>query len=167
MDPGELAAALEKHATPAPAPRARPLHLAVSTGERAPDALFQTDREEPMALHRLRGRKALLNFWQSWSAPCLKELSRLQRLYEIGGKEPPAVLAFHGGKDGSGLQEIPAATRADVCPGPGFGAAGGTNVRVRCWPTTIAIDENGHVEHVQFGMRPERGVPTGREQPTR
>ena len=30
VDPGELAAALEKHATPAPAPRARPLRLAVS-----------------------------------------------------------------------------------------------------------------------------------------
>ena len=37
VDPGELAAALEKHATPAPAPRARPLRLAVSPGERAPD----------------------------------------------------------------------------------------------------------------------------------
>ena len=58
VDPGELAAALEKHATPAPAPRARPLRLAVSPGERAPDAMFQTDREEPMALHRLRTQGA-------------------------------------------------------------------------------------------------------------
>ena len=73
-----------EHSVPAPAPRFRPLRLAVSAGDSAPDATFEDDRRNQFALHRFRGRDVLLNFWQSWSAPCLTELGRLQRLHQAG-----------------------------------------------------------------------------------
>ena len=40
-------------------------------------------------LHRMRGREVLLNFWQSGSAPCIKELERLERLHKRAGKRAP------------------------------------------------------------------------------
>jgi len=78
----ELATALDQHLIPTSAPRFRPLRTAVSHGELAPDAWFEADDREQFSLQRLRGRDVLLNFWQSWSAPSLAELGRLQRLYE-------------------------------------------------------------------------------------
>jgi peroxiredoxin len=150
-----LTAALRKHLMPAPAPRARPLRLRVSPGDRAPDATFE-DRGQGFALHRLRGRAVLLNFWQSWSEPCLKELRRLQQVHERSGGHGPFIVAFHGGKEGDVLDEIrrrqtlsfPLVHDADQVIARKYG--------VRCWPTTVSIDADGLVSHVQFGLSPDR-----------
>jgi peroxiredoxin len=159
--PDALAAALDTHLVPAPAPRPGPLRLAVSPGDRAPDAVFQDEAGEPFALHRLRGRPLLLNFWQSWSAPCLRELRRLQGLRAGGGPEAPFVVAFHGGKDGRGLGELgrrlgldfPLVQDADQRVARAYG--------IRCWPTNVWVDPEGRVSHVQFGIEPERERTAG------
>ena len=156
-DPSALAMALDRHLTPAPIPKARPLRLTASSGDRAPDVLFQTNRDEQVALHRLRGRKVLLNFWQSWSAPCLKELRRLQELHDAGGKEPPVIMAFHGGKDAKGLEEIRKQLGLSFALVQDSEQQIARKYGVRCWPTTVSIDPEGHVEHVQFGVATEHG----------
>jgi peroxiredoxin len=155
-DPDVLAKALDKYITPAPIPKPRPLRLTVSSGDRAPDALFHTDRDEQIALHRMRGRRMLLNFWQSWSEPCLKELSRLQKVYEAGGKAPSVIMAFHGGKEGKGLDEIRKRLGLSFALVQDSEQQIARKYGVRCWPTTISIDEEGHVEHVQFGVATAR-----------
>ena len=140
-----------EHLVPTPAPRFRPLRLTVSPGDSAPDALFEDDGRNQFALHRFRGRDVLLNFWQSWSAPCLTELGRLQRLHQAG-REPPFIVAFHGGKNSDALDEI----RKRL--GLSFRLVQDSQQRiarrygVRCWPTTIMVDADGRVEHVQFGI---------------
>jgi len=154
-DPKVLAAALDEHLVPAPAPRSRPLRLAISPGDRAPDAFFEDDRGQGFALHRLRGREALFNFWQSWSAPCLKELRRLQQVQQHAGQRAPFIVAFHGGKERNILDEIrkqlelsfPLVQDADQRIARMYG--------VRCWPTTISITADGLVSHVQFGLAHE------------
>ena len=52
-----------------------------------------TKRATCLALDRLRGQQVLLNFWQSWSAPCLRELRRLQRLHEESSKHGLVIMA--------------------------------------------------------------------------
>ena len=151
-DPEVLAAALDKHLLAAPAPRLHPLQLTVSPGERAPDVSFQEYGGEPFALHRLRGREVLLNFWQAWSAPCTRELDRLQSLHQQAGEQGPLIVAFHGGKDAKQLDEIrkrhglsfPLVQDAEQVIARTYG--------VRCWPTTVSINADGFVEHVQFGI---------------
>src|SRR6202035_308962 len=98
-----LTAALDRYLVPTSAPRFRPLRLTVSHGDLAPDAWFEADDKEQFSLQRLRGRDVLLNFWQSWSAPCLAELSRLQRLHDAG-KGAPFIVAVHGGSNASALK---------------------------------------------------------------
>src|SRR5262249_26461745 len=107
-DPNAMAAALDKHLLPALAPRSLPLRLRVSPCQchGAPDIVFEDDRGEGHALHRMRGREVLLNFWQSWSAPCIKELERLERLHKRAGKRAPFIVAFHGGKDRKVIEKI-------------------------------------------------------------
>jgi peroxiredoxin len=154
-DPKELAAALDKHLLPAPMPRSRGLRLAVSPGDRAPDAFFEDDRGQQFALHRMRGREILLNFWQSWSAPSIKELIRLQRLQKEAGGRAPFIVAFHGGKDRKVIAEIrkqheltfPLAQDTDQRIARVYG--------VKCWPTTISVNADGLIRHVQFGVAHE------------
>jgi peroxiredoxin len=158
--PAVLAAALYKHLAPVPARRPRRLRLAVKAGSRAPEVMFQDDRGNGGALHRLRGRHVLLNFWQAWSAPCLAELRRLQGVHEAG-KGSPVVIAFHGGADGKTLSEV----RKRL--GTSFAFVQDSEQRVarlygvRCWPTTIAVNPAGDVEHVQMGVAHEHGRAKG------
>jgi len=150
-DPAVLAAALDQHLISTAASRFRPLRLTVSPGDSAPDVSFEDDGRQPFALHRLRGRNVLLNFWQSWSAPCLTGLGRLQRLHQTG-RETPFIVAFHGGKNSKEFDEI----RKRL--GLSFPLVQDSQQRiarrygVRCWPTTIMVDAEGRVEHVQFGV---------------
>ena len=151
-DAEALAAALDRHVLPAPAPRARPLRLTVSPGDRAPDISFEDDRGQGFALHRMRGREVLLSFWQSWSAPCLKELRRLQELEARGKERGPLIVAFHGGRERGALDAV----RERL--GLRFPLVQDTDQRiarlygVRCWPTTVSIDPHGRLGHVQFGL---------------
>jgi peroxiredoxin len=158
-DPKVLAAALDEHLLAAPTPRARPLRLAVAPGDRAPDVQFGDDGGNRIRLRGLRGRAVLLNFWQSWSAPCIKELGRLERLQKEAGAKAPFIVAFHGGKERKTLAEI------RKQHGFSFALAHDAEQRiariygVRCWPTTISVNADGLVDHVQFGIAHAHAMP--------
>jgi peroxiredoxin len=164
VDAKVLAAALDEHLVPAPAPRSRPLRLAVSPGDRAPDVFFQHDRDQGFALHRQRGQEVLLNFFQPWSVPCIKELRRLQQLQQHAGARAPVIVAFHGGKDRKILEEIrkqhgltfSLVHDADHVIARRYG--------VRCWPTTVSVNADGLVSHVQFGVSHEHAPVPGRKE---
>jgi peroxiredoxin len=164
VDPKVLAAALDEHLVPAPAPRSHPLRLAVSPGDRAPDVLFKDERGQSFAVHRFRGREVLLNFWQSWSEPCIKELLRLQQMQKGAGARAPFIVAFHGGKDGKILEEI------RKQHGLSFSLVQDTDhviarrYGVRCWPTTVSVNAAGLVGHIQFGVPHEHAPASGRKE---
>jgi peroxiredoxin len=154
-DPAELAAALDKYLVATSTPRFRPLRLAISQGDAAPDALFETDGRDQLALHRFRGREILLNFWQSWSAPCLAELGRLQRLQETG-KRTPFIVAFHGGNNSDALDEIRKRLGLSFALVQDSRQQIARRYGVRCWPTTILVGADGRAEHIQFGIGHEQ-----------
>jgi peroxiredoxin len=113
----------------------------------APDIIV-----EDFALHRLRGRDVLLNFFQSWSAPCVRELQRLQALQDKPPKGGgPYVVAFHGGNDEKALADLrkrhgltfPLVQDRDQAIARQYG--------ITCWPTTIAIDSDGTIGRMQLG----------------
>jgi peroxiredoxin len=158
-DPAQLAAALHQHLLPAPSPRSRPLRLAVSIGDRAPDVFFQ-DGASGSALHRLRGQPVLLNFWQSWSAPCLKELRRLQGLHEQR-EGAPFIVSFHGGKDTKALETIRKQLGLSYALVQDTDQEVARRYGVRCWPTTIRISPDGRVEHIQSGVAHEHKPASG------
>ncbi|MGZ9159106.1 MAG: TlpA family protein disulfide reductase, partial [Nitrospira sp.] len=103
-DPSEVAAALDKYVVSTAPSRFRPLRLTVSPGDAAVDAKFEYGGHQ-YALHRMRGRDVLLNFWQSWSAPCLLELQRLQHLHQEG-RQVPFIVGFHGGAKSEAVDDV-------------------------------------------------------------
>jgi peroxiredoxin len=98
-----------------------------------------------------------MTFWQSWSAPCLAELRRLQRSQNAGQRGAPFIVAFHGGaprknKDFDDIRKehglsLTIVQDAEHRVARRFG--------VRCWPTTIAIDPEGRIERIQLGIEPD------------
>jgi peroxiredoxin len=167
-NPAELAAAIDQHQVPTSEPRFRPLRLSVSHGDVPPDALFKTDAGEEFALHRFIGREVLLNFWQSWSAPCLTELARLQRLHE-DRRSAPFIVAFHGGNKRDALEQVRKRLRLSFPLVQDSQQRIAQQFGVRCWPTTILVAADGRMEHIQFGIAHEQAAPsshqTGRSAP--
>lgn len=154
-NPAELAAAINQRVVATSAPRFRPLQLAISHGDAAPDVFFETHARDRFALHRFRGREVLLNFWQSWSAPCLAELSRLQRL-QATGKGTPFIVAFHGGNNRDAVDEVRKRLGLSFALVQDSQQQIARQYGVGCWPTTITVDADGHAQHIQFGIAHEQ-----------
>ncbi|MDB6147205.1 MAG: hypothetical protein JWO45_869, partial [Spartobacteria bacterium] len=164
IDPSSLAAALDQHKAPTRPQQFQPLHLAVAPGDFAPDLSFEDDQKNPFALHRYRGRTIILSFWQSWSAPCLTELSRLQRLNEAS-KGETFIVAFHGGADGNVLEEIRKRLALTFPLVQDSQQAFARRYGVRCWPTTVSVNPDGRVQHIQLGTEHEHEPPNEPKQP--
>ncbi|MGV0646652.1 TlpA disulfide reductase family protein [Mycolicibacterium sp. XJ2546] len=147
--PDEIVAALDNCAGPSAPSGFRPLQLAVSPGASAPDIRFQ-DGEHQYALHRFRGRDVILSFWQSWSVPCLSELSRLQQMYQ-DGRKAPFIVGVHGGVNAEAVDDIRKRLRLTYPLAQDHQQRIARRYGLRCWPTTIQIDTDGRVAHVQFG----------------
>jgi len=154
IEPAAMAAAFDKHILPAPAPRSHALQPKVSGCgcHGAPDIIVEDERGQRFALHRMRGRNVILNFFQSWSAPCIRELQRLQALQERRPKGGgPFVVALHGGNDEKALADLrkrhgltfPLVQDRDQVIARQYG--------ITCWPTTIAINPDGSIGRMQLG----------------
>jgi peroxiredoxin len=141
-----LAAAIDQYGSSGRRGRGGMLRLSVRAGEPAPDV---------PPLRRLCGQRALLMFWKSWSRPCLAELQHLQRLHEAPNGQGRVILAVGDGEDAERMQEIARryGLRFTLVPDPKSELA--MRFRVRCWPTTVWIDEQGLVQRAHFGATPD------------
>lgn len=156
-DPAEIAAALDKYLLPTAPFGFRPLRLTVSPGDPAPDAFFEDDGQQ-YALHRMRGREVFLNFFLSWSTPCLTELQRLQSL-QRAGRDGPFIVAFHGGVKRDAIDDVRKRLSLSFSLVQDSQQRLAQRYGVRCWPTTIKVDANGRVEQIQFGTTHEHERP--------
>jgi peroxiredoxin len=154
VEPAAFREALQKHALPAAAPRSRLLDMGLRPGDLVPDAFFEDDSGEFTALRRLRGKRVLLNFWQSWSEPSLGELRRLQALHEKGGAHAPTIFAHSGDKDVNALKAARQANKLTFAMSHDPNRKLARQFRVRCWPTTLSVNPDGVIDHIQYGAAP-------------
>jgi peroxiredoxin len=146
-----FAEALANHALPAAAPRGRLLRTAVRPGMAVPDVYFHNDAGEFTTMRRLRGRPVLMNFWQSWSQPSMQELSRLQGLHEKGGANAPVIIAHSGDEDSRVVARVRTQNKLTFALAHDRYRELARKFQVRCWPTTLSINADGIVDHVQYG----------------
>ncbi len=163
IDARAFAAALEEHMVPAPAAPTGLMQLAVRPGDVAPDLVLEDEKGEKIVLQQLRGQSVILNFWQSWARPCLRELQRLQRLLHQGVGNPPVVLAINGGEERSVLEGVRRENdfRFPLIYDPDQRIA--ALFDVQCWPTTVFVNRMGVVDRVQFGLGREDQEEPGKK----
>ncbi len=158
VDGQALAAAIDAHALGGRSVPSRALRPGLRIGDRAPRILVRDDRGEQLALQKLRGHSVHLAFWQSWSAPCLRELRRLEARGRAERGGAPVIVAVNGGEPAHALAEVRRAHGLTFALVPDPSRRLARELGVHCWPTTLTIDPDGIVEHVQVGIAPVHGA---------
>ncbi|MGH8604029.1 MAG: peroxiredoxin family protein, partial [Gammaproteobacteria bacterium] len=118
---------------------------------------FEDDRGEFIALRRFRGQRILLNFWQSWSKPCLKELRRLQELHDQAGRDAPFIVALCGDREPTALAGVRRENNLSFSLVHDRLQQTARYFKVRCWPSTVSINPEGIIDRIQFGLTHEPG----------
>lgn len=153
LNPDRVAAALDEHLLPALAPRSVLMRLAAQPGEQAPDAFFRDDQGGCVTLRRLRGQPIQLNFWKSWSKPCLRELRRLQTLQEQQPGNAPVIMAVNS--EDAALADVRCQNNLTFRLIPDRNQSIAELYGVQCWPTTVSINQEGIIDRIQFGLAHE------------
>jgi len=151
LNPDRVAAALDEHLLPALASRSVLMRLAAQPGEQAPDAFFRDDQGGCVTLRRLRGQPIVLNFWKSWSRPCIRELRRLQTLQEQQRGSAPAIMAVNS-EDHAALSDVRCQNDLTFRLVSDRNQSIAELYGVQCWPTTVSINQEGIIDRIQFGL---------------
>ncbi|MBN2022037.1 MAG: TlpA family protein disulfide reductase [Pirellulales bacterium] len=114
---------------------------------------------EPIRLDDVRGKKVELFFWSMGCGPCKHQLPMIQRQWESARNrdDPAAFISIHPYVDGDGLKELKDFLKKQHVTFPVMvdsreadnRAWGSTHARYHVYaaPSTVWIDEKGHVAH--------------------
>jgi thiol-disulfide isomerase/thioredoxin len=113
----------------------------------APDTPFLAENGKFVTLQAFKGKVALVNFWATWCAPCLREMPSLDRVAATLATEDFLVAAVSidrgGAKAARPFLEKLGVEKLRLFLDPKMALAG--SLGVRGMPTTFLIDRKGRV----------------------
>ena len=127
----------------------------VSIGSQVPDFTLTTFEGESIKLSDLQGKVVLLNFWASWCKPCEEEAADLEAAWRH--YQPRGDVVFLGvdyvdtEPEAKAYLEKFAITYTN---GPDLGTRISQAFRITGVPETYTIDQEGVLQHMQFGPFP-------------
>jgi peroxiredoxin len=144
-----LSAALTKTLLPTITRPPKLMRLNATLGQPAPNFLFEYTRGHALPLAKLKGRRVVLVFWRTGSAPSLQAIAA--PAHGKNGGQPPLVLAINDGEAPEHahrvLSEAKLSAVAVADPGRQIASAYGVSV----WPTIVSIDASGIISGIQMG----------------
>lgn len=116
-------------------------------------ALTLTDHQGTAhSLATYQGQVVLVNFWATWCAPCREEMSALQQLQNILGKERLIILAVNYGESSGKVQEFASQIRVDFPLLLDRDTAAAKAWQVRILPTSFVLSPDGKIQYSAVGM---------------
>jgi peroxiredoxin len=123
----------------------------IAIGGRAPDFTLPTLSSRPIALHDLRKRVVVLNFWATWCPPCVEETPSLEKFTEQVREQGVIVIGVSVDQDSAALQKFVNQARLSFPiardPYQSVAARYGTYK----FPETYIIDRDGRVAEKVIG----------------
>ncbi|MCX6008534.1 MAG: TlpA disulfide reductase family protein, partial [Chloroflexi bacterium] len=149
-------AKLEVELTTPPPPYVPPPPIAAvevgpETGKRAPDFTLPTLDGKQLSLSQFRGKKVMVNFWQSSCSACRDEMPYLQAIYEKWPRDKLEILAISVGERAAFVQSFvdrqgltfPALLDSDEAVSEIY--------QISSFPTTFFINADGIISEIKEG----------------
>ncbi|QIF04438.1 TlpA disulfide reductase family protein [Roseimicrobium sp. ORNL1] len=156
VDPGELAAVLDKEIVPAPAAKGRLPEPAIRPGNLLPSISFIDDQGSFIRLEDFSEKELMLCFWKSTSQPSLRELQRLQEIQKTDGEL--IIVGLCGDEDAEVISRIRDQYQLSFILGQDPDRHIARSLKVRCWPTTLRVGREGILHSTQFGYPMKQGL---------
>lgn len=128
--------------------------VGIRKGQVAPDFELTDLQGTPVRLSDFRGHKVLVNFWASWCPPCRAEMPHIQKFYEKYKDRGVAVLSVNLASLEKNDEMAASFARKHGLAFPiVLDSDGGvlSTFKVKAYPTTFVVDENGVVQHIVVG----------------
>ncbi len=121
--------------------------------QRAPDFVLKSAGGENIRLSELKGKVVMLNFWATWCGPCTEEIPHLNKLYKSLDPYDFQLLGINLDEDQSKALHL--ADELKVIFPILFDKEKNVSrsFAIDAMPTTILIDRNGKVRHVNRGFK--------------
>ncbi|RBP45268.1 AhpC/TSA family protein [Roseimicrobium gellanilyticum] len=156
VDPGELAAVLDKQIVPAPAARNRLPALVTRPGNSLPPINFVDDQGNAMRLRDFSKKELKLCFWNASSRPCIRELQRLEEMQKADGDL--VVVGLCGDEDAKVISRIREQYQLSMILAQDPERTNARKLKVRCWPTTLSIGHENILHSIQYGYPMKGGL---------
>lgn len=127
--------------------------IAVAAEQAAPDFVLKSGTGQNVRLKELRGQVVMINFWATWCGPCREEMPQLDRIYKQYRASGFTLLGVNVDDKADSASAM--AKRLGVS----FPILFDTEKKVsrlydvNTMPSTLLIDRNGRLRHVQQGYR--------------
>jgi peroxiredoxin len=156
VDPGELAAVLDKEIVPAPAAKGRLPEPAIRPGNLLPPINFIDDQGSFIRLQDFSEKELMLCFWKSTSRPCVRELQRLQEIQKTD--DNLIIVGLCADEDPEVISRIRDQYQLSFILAQDPERQIARSLTVRCWPTTMRIGREGILHSTQFGYPMKQGL---------
>jgi thiol-disulfide isomerase/thioredoxin len=136
-----------------PGPAAEPtdgLAIAPADGKPLPDVELTTFDGQPFSFGQLAGTPAVINFWASYCAPCVKEMPAIESVHQAMG-DKVAIVGVNNQDPESKADDLARQTGVTYTlvrdpKGDAFFDLG-----LSVMPTTVFVDANGRIVATEFG----------------
>ena len=153
LDLATLSTAFGQHLSENGEPvRWQQLRLSVKENDPFPDFVFKRQDGTSIPLRRLFGQSMLINFWTSWSEPCLGVLRQLQIIENQSTSRDLIILAINDGEDPQIASRFFQQNKLTLNLITDSDRQISKSCGVNCWPTTVLLDRTGRVQQIQFGI---------------
>jgi cytochrome c biogenesis protein CcmG, thiol:disulfide interchange protein DsbE len=126
-------------------------------GHPAPDFLLERLGDDPVSLSDYRGKIVFINFWATWCAPCELEMPFLQSRFERYSPDV-VVLAVNYGEQPEDVAEFVHRLNLTFPVLLDPTAEIQRLYRVRGYPTTLVVDQEGIIQVYHIGILTEKQI---------
>ncbi len=127
------------------------LPVSASVGSEAPDFELHTLTNEVLSLSEMRGKIVVLNFWATWCEPCKIEMPFFEDLHSTG-REDLEIWAVNFDESPQQVQNFVEEYKLSFPILLDPGGLVQDLYRVRGYPTTYVVDEEGIIRFHHIGL---------------